>query len=76
MTDKTVTNSVYDSTPDSDILASMVPANRWRSALPGAANRDQFLRVGHSLFALLAGLIGGMIATWFSARRERRDTAG
>lgn len=37
---------------------------------------DAFLCIGHCLFALLAGLIGGMIATWFYARRERRDTAG
>jgi len=36
--------------------------------------RDQFQRVGHSLFALLAGLVGGMVATWFYVRRERSDT--
>ena len=32
---------------------------------------DQFLRVGHSLFTLLAGLLGGTIAMWFYIRRER-----
>jgi hypothetical protein len=47
------------------------PVNRWRSFLPGAANHDSFQRVGHSLFALLAGLVGGMVATWFYAKRER-----
>ena len=41
-----------------------------RSALPGAANYDQFLRIGHSLFALLAGLVGGTVAVWFWGRRE------
>jgi len=32
--------------------------------------QDQFQRVGHSLFAILAGLIGGTIAVWFYRRRE------
>jgi MFS family permease len=34
-----------------------------------------FQRVGHSLFALLAGLIGGTVAVWFYARRERAEAA-
>ncbi len=68
---RTVSNSVYSSTPGEDLLATMEPANRWRSALPGAANHDQFLRIGHSLFALLAGLVGGTVAVWFWGRRER-----
>jgi hypothetical protein len=46
-------------------------ASRWQTILPGAANHDQFQRVGHSLFALLAGLVGAIISTWFHARRER-----
>jgi hypothetical protein len=65
-----VANSVYNSTPGKDLLASITPANRWLAALPGAANHDQFLRVGHCLFALLAGLFGGTVARWFSTRRE------
>jgi hypothetical protein len=70
-------DSVVSSTPTSDLLTSMVPANRWLSALPGAASHDPFLRVGHSLFALLAGLVGGMIGTWFHSRRGRvTGTAG
>jgi hypothetical protein len=32
---------------------------------------DHFRRVGHSLFTLLAGLLGGTIAVWFYMRRER-----
>jgi hypothetical protein len=68
---RTVSNSVYHSTPGEDILATMEPANRWRSALPGAANRDPFLRIGHSLFALLIGMVGGTVAAWFWGRRER-----
>jgi hypothetical protein len=31
----------------------------------------QFQRVGHSLFTLLAGLLGGTLAVWFYMRRER-----
>jgi uncharacterized protein YcfJ len=33
--------------------------------------RDQFQLVGHSLFAFLAGLVGGSVGTWFFDRRER-----
>jgi hypothetical protein len=32
-----------------------------------------FIRVGHCLFALLAGLLGGTVATWFHARRLRGE---
>ncbi len=28
------------------------------------------LRIGHSLFAMLSGLLGGTVAAWFCARRE------
>jgi hypothetical protein len=72
---KAVANSVYDSTASQDLLATMEPANRWRSALPGAANHDPFLLVGHCLFALLAGLVGGTVAVWFWRRRERAEAA-
>jgi hypothetical protein len=71
VSERTVANSVYHSTPAEDLLISMTPANPWRSLLPGAANLDAFQRVGHALFALLAGLIGGSVAVWFYARRER-----
>jgi hypothetical protein len=72
---RTVANSVYNSTPAEDLLISMVPANRWRSLLPGAANFDAFQRVGHSLFALLAGLMGGTVGVRFWGRRERAEAA-
>ncbi len=72
VSERTVANSVYQSTPVNDLLATIEPANRWRSLLPGAANLDAFQRVGHCLFALLAGLLGGSVATWFWKRRERR----
>ena len=32
---------------------------------------DPFQRIGHALFALLAGLVGGTIGVWFWGRRER-----
>jgi hypothetical protein len=32
---------------------------------------DQFRRVGHSLFMLLTGLLGGTVAVWLYMRRER-----
>jgi hypothetical protein len=70
VSERTVANSVYHSTSGQDLVVSLAPPNRWRSMLPGAANFDPFQRVGHSLFALLAGLVGGLVATWFYARRE------
>jgi MFS family permease len=36
---------------------------------------EHFQSVGHSLFALLAGLVGAMIAVWFYARRELDEAA-
>ena len=75
VTSRIVANSVYNAGPDEEILAMVEATNRWRSAFPGAANHDPFLHVGHSLFALLAGLAGGTVAVWFHARRERREAA-
>ena len=43
-------------------------SNPWQSLFPGAANYDQFQRVGHALFTLLAGLAGGAVACRFHAR--------
>ena len=40
--------------------------------LRGAADERDFIRIGHSLFALLTGLAGGAIAAWFWKWRERR----
>ncbi len=36
---------------------------------------DQFHRAGHTLLALLSGLLGGTVATWFYTRRESRKSA-
>jgi hypothetical protein len=48
-------------------------ADQWRSILPGAVNAEQFFCVGHSLFALIMGMVGTVIARMFFARRERND---
>ncbi len=53
---------------------SQLYGERWRSFLPGAANAGLFRCVGHSLFVLLAGLVGGMIAVRFYARREAGES--
>jgi hypothetical protein len=42
--------------------------------LAGTPSQVEFIRVGHALFALLAGLVGGTVALWFRARRERAET--
>ena len=38
-----------------------------------ASHYGPSLRIGHSLLALLAGLLGGTVAAWFYARRERAE---
>ena len=43
------------------------------AALKSAPTHDQFQRVGHSLLALLAGLLGGTLAVWLYGRRNRLD---
>ncbi len=43
--------------------------------LPGAANYEQFQRVGHSLTAILIGVIGAWISATMWARRERVEAA-
>lgn len=49
--------------------ASPATPNPWGSMLPGAANYDAFQTVGHCLFALLAGLMGAVIARRFDKGR-------
>lgn len=46
-------------------------ARRWRSAFPGAADHEHFRRVAHCLFALLAGLVGALMATRVYGKRVR-----
>jgi ABC-type transport system involved in multi-copper enzyme maturation permease subunit len=43
------------------------------ASLTAGPNPEHFQRVGHSLLALMAGLMGGMIALWFYARSERQE---
>lgn len=49
----------------------LAAAEKWRTILPGAVNSEQFFCVGHSLFALFAGQVGSVLASWFYARSER-----
>ena len=55
--------------------ASSPSANRWKSFLPGAANFDQFQRIGHCLFTLITGFVGAAINSWFFTTRERAEAA-
>ena len=71
-----VPGNVANSTDALDLFATMAPPNRWRIALPGTANHDQFLRVGHCVFALLAGVLGGIVGVWFYARARRVGEGG
>lgn len=61
---------------ESDVMAMVAkepPIDRWSSVFPGATNLDAFQRVGHSLFALLSGLVGGTVALSFWERRKREE---
>lgn len=60
----TITASGTVAIQDLDQLA--VASNRWKSLMPGAANLEEFSRVGHALFGLLAGLLGTLIARRFA----------
>ncbi len=48
----------------------------WRRLLPGAVNFDAFSAVGHSLFALLAGALGAVIAQRFHDRADVERRSG
>ena len=45
------------------------PPNRWKVFFPGAANSADFQNVGHCLFAMLAGVLGAIIARRFETGR-------
>jgi hypothetical protein len=67
-------NTITTTTTSRYIVANKVSGDtsaRWRSLLPGAANYEAFSVVGHCLFALLAGLLGMVIARRYQARQER-----
>jgi len=54
-----------------DLVFTSTPAARlWNSLIAPGTNFTAFERVGHYLFALLAGLVGGMAAAWLYVRRE------
>jgi hypothetical protein len=65
----------------SDTLSLPVPVGvdvpgGWKLFMPGAANYEAFSVVGHSLFTLLAGLLGMVIAVRCQANQARlRDQA-
>ena len=65
-------------TPNARWVAANPPgpavAQGWKAILPGAANYDAFSTVGHCLFALLAGLLGAVIARRFERRRAATIT--
>jgi hypothetical protein len=44
--------------------------NLYRWLVSSSATSERFRQVGHALFALLAGLVGGTVAAWYW-RRER-----
>jgi hypothetical protein len=48
--------------------------NRWKAMVPGAANHSAFLHVGQCLFAIIAGLCGAFISSYFHAKRVDDST--
>jgi hypothetical protein len=58
-----------------DAAAGGPPVNRWRTLLR-PSDLGTFQRIGHCLFALAAGLLGGVLGVWFWRRRELSGTAG
>jgi hypothetical protein len=52
---------------------NLAALNKQIATIKPAPTHDQFQRVGHSLFALLAGLLGGTLAVWLCVRRNRLD---
>ena len=49
--------------------------NRWRTMLPGAADFEPFSIVGHCLIAVAWGLVGAMIAAFFTRRPNGQGLA-
>jgi hypothetical protein len=71
-------NTITTTTTSQLTLANGVgsgPPNRWRQLLPGAVNYDAFSVVGHGLFALLAGLLGALLALRARSKQERTSVA-
>jgi hypothetical protein len=56
---------------DRELSGAMNMLANLNTQLAGTPDQDEFLRVGHCLFALLSGLLGGTVAVWFYERRGR-----
>jgi hypothetical protein len=56
---------------DRELDSAMRMLANVETQLKGAADQRDFIHFGHCRFALLAGLMGGTVAVWFFARRER-----
>jgi hypothetical protein len=54
-------------------MTSGVTKSSW--VTPTKPSYEHFQSVGHSLFALVAGLLGSAVAVWFHARQTRVDAA-
>jgi hypothetical protein len=57
---------------DRELSGAMNMLANLNTQLAGTPNQDEFLRVGHCLFILLSGLLGGTIAMWLYAKRVRQ----
>jgi hypothetical protein len=66
---------LFSAPPSSGAVGPAPSANRWQAVLPGAVDYDRFLRVGHSLFTILAGWTGGIIAWRFHRKQAGRPVA-
>jgi hypothetical protein len=57
-------------------IAGGPSASPWRALRPGAMHIAHFFCVGHSIFSLLAGMVGAAVARGFYARRVRTELQG
>jgi hypothetical protein len=56
-----------------DIRGLPLPVDsRWQPLFGEAVALEPFLRLGHCLFALLIGLVGGTVVLWFYMRHDAR----
>jgi hypothetical protein len=70
-----IDSPVIVSSPASSVKTHIeIAADRGIVFIAAGGNLDQFVRVGHCLFALLAALVGGLIARWFH-RTDREAVA-
>jgi hypothetical protein len=70
--------SLLSRSPKSDptilsVQGQIISLDQQIAVLKSGATYDQFQRVGHSLIALLSGLLGGTAAVWFYVRRVRTE---